>query len=1466
MKNKDQTKEQLLEEIEHLKVKIAQQKKSDAENKKMITALKESEEKYRTIVESSNDIIFQIDTHGKLIFANEHTRTWLGYNEGDGLGKSFTHFVPKREIPRYLKQLAKVISGVEVHNFITSVYHKDGHLVPIEISGKLIKQQGKTIAQGVVRDLSLRMAAQKATRESNRLLREAAQIAHLGYWDLDIETYHLQWSKEVYKMFGIVSKKFEATYDAFLKFIHPDDRDFVVTAFSDSLKNKTPFDVIHRVVLHSGEIKYVHEKCRTVYNKSGKAVRSVGIILDITQQMDAELDLQKSRAYLLEIFNATTDAIFIHDGETGKILDVNEQMCTLYGYDKEEVLLSSIRTYSLGTSPYSNREAMEWLVKSRNEGTQNFEWLARHKDGHLFWVEVSLRFTTIGGEKRYIASVKNIEDRKQAEDRIHHLNRVYAALSHVNKTIVRVKERKQLLDEACKIAIDDGKFMMSWIGIVNPENHQVEVVSSYGKTADYLENVNIDMSDIIRRSGPTGTAIHTGKHTYSNDIETDPKMDPWRKKALSLGYKSSIALPLTIGDKTIGAYMIYSAEKNFFNTTELDLLDEMASDISFALEYIEKEKQRKKMEAALFLSNKRYQSLFSDSPIPLWEEDFSLIHQYFNELKAKGISDIRTWFADKPDELSKLSNRVKVVDVNKATLKLHKAEDKADLLGNLQKIFTKKSWETFKEEMMDLFNGQTEFESEAEVKTLHGEKRDVFLSLKIDKSVAQWSRVLLATLDITDQKNMKRERQTLQQHLTNTLEFMTDGFIMLDNNWNYLFVNGRAGEMLGKDPESLIGKHIWTEFPEGINQPFYKNYYQAVETQETITMEAYYPPWDRWFENRIVPTKTGLSIFFQDVTERKKAEQQIRQANARLEIIHHLDRAILESISVETIAQSSLKWLHQISKAIRISIALFDEEENRATVYSRGLLQEELGHAQEVSLQSSFPDISGMKKGKIIKISNLNTEKKIVEIMQRFKKEGILSFVNIPILSQGKLLGSLNFGYKNPDGFTNDNLEIGKEVANSLAIAIEQARLHRTLKMHAQVLEQNVRELTYINKLSNKLKKSTSLTKMSHEVVEEVRSATHADVTLFYLLRDNKLQLVEYKDSSAKFELEGEQSHRVGECLCGQAAGTGVAIFSEEINDDVRCTLNNCKNIGIKSFASLPLLAENKIIGVIGLGYFDKQAFTNKRLIETFVNEASAHLYNVLLLESLKKHELELEEKVAERTAQLEHSNNELREFAQVVSHDLKAPLRAISQLSYWLSQDYSDTIDAEGQQQLKLLIGRVKRLDNLIDGILKYSRAGKMREKEKTIDLQKLIEQTVTLLNPPATIKITIEDQLPTLVGDPTRMGQLFQNLIDNAIKYMDKPQGVIKIGCKKRAEYWEFYVSDNGPGIEEKYFDRIFQIFQRLVARDSMEGTGVGLSLVKRIVQIYGGDIWIKSKLGEGTTFYFTLAVGKKEKSRKA
>jgi len=221
----------------------------------------------------------------------------------------------------------------------------------------------------------------------------------------------------------------------------------------------------------------------------------------------------------------------------------------------------------------------------------------------------------------------------------------------------------------------------------------------------------------------------------------------------------------------------------------------------------------------------------------------------------------------------------------------------------------------------------------------------------------------------------------------------------------------------------------------------------------------------------------------------------------------------------------------------------------------------------------------------------------------------------------------------------------------------------------------------------------------------------------------------------------------------------------------------------------------------------------------------------------------------------LERVNMELGDFAYVVSHDLKAPLRGISSLAEWTLEDYGDKLDKEGRENLELMLGRSRRMINLINGILQYSRVGRLKPILRTLDVEEVVREVIDSLAPPDHIAVRIEGPMPHMVYDHTHLTQIFQNLISNAINNMDKPRGSITVSCEQTVHEYLFRIRDNGPGIEKKHFERIFKIFQSLRARDETEATGIGLTLVKKIVESHGGAVWLTSAIAEGSEFCFTI-----------
>ncbi|MBN2594428.1 MAG: CBS domain-containing protein [Sedimentisphaerales bacterium] len=261
------------------------------------------------------------------------------------------------------------------------------------------------------------------------------------------------------------------------------------------------------------------------------------------------------------------------------------------------------------------------------------------------------------------------------------------------------------------------------------------------------------------------------------------------------------------------------------------------------------------------------------------------------------------------------------------------------------------------------------------------------------------------------------------------------------------------------------------------------------------------------------------------------------------------------------------------------------------------------------------------------------------------------------------------------------------------------------------------------------------------------------------------------------------------------------------------------------------------------------------------INGSQGTVYDVTTkkeLVALRQAEEELEKlnkDLGSAVRELSQANEELKEFAHVTAHDLKTPLRAIGTLADWLSKDYADKFDEQGKEKIRMLVKRSVQMSALIDDILRYSRVGHDIAKKEQVDFNTVLSEVIAGIAPPENIEITVEDELPVLMCDKTQILQVFQNLLSNAVKYMDKPNGQIKIGCLEQDAFWKFNVTDNGPGIEKKHFERIFKLFQTLSPGDGVESTGIGLSIVKKIVELNGGSVSVESEVGKGSTFIFTL-----------
>lgn len=291
----------------------------------------------------------------------------------------------------------------------------------------------------------------------------------------------------------------------------------------------------------------------------------------------------------------------------------------------------------------------------------------------------------------------------------------------------------------------------------------------------------------------------------------------------------------------------------------------------------------------------------------------------------------------------------------------------------------------------------------------------------------------------------------------------------------------------------------------------------------------------------------------------------------------------------------------------------------------------------------------------------------------------------------------------------------------------------------------------------------------------------------------------------------------------------------------------------------VPLITSDRAIGLVMVFLRFGSLFVDDdlRLLEIYAQQTVTMLENFEMVEKLHHQAEALELKVQERTKALQRSNDELRQFAYIASHDLQEPLRTVSNYLQLIESRYPDKLDDAGREFIAFAVDGAVRMKNLINALLTYSRIDSRERKITLVDCQKVVDEVQRLLE--ATIKeaeadITI-DNMPKIRADEQLLVQLFQNLISNAIKYHGTEKPKIQVSAVRDKNFWRFSVQDNGIGIEPQYMERIFVIFQRLHLQTEYPGTGIGLAICKKVVELHGGRIWVESEAGKGTTFLFTL-----------
>jgi PAS domain S-box-containing protein len=366
----------------------------------------------------ANDIIMLANESGQIVEANERAERAYGYTRDELLRMRIADLRDPAEDPAVLqRQLAKIMRSGEFR-FETINVRKDGTRFPIESSARIIEVEGVKYLQGIIRDISERKQAEDALRRSETLLKKSQQMAHIGSWELDLKENILYWSDENYRVFGVDQSRFGASYEAFLNTVHPDDRDWVNRTYTDSVQNRKPYSIIHRLLFPDGRIKFVQEWCETHYDEEGRPLRSIGTTQDVTEQQLVQNELRRSARQIEDLYNHAPCGYHSLDSG-GVIVQINDTELQWLGYEREEVVGKMNFTELI--APAYLQLFRDSYPRFKEEGAvSDLEYELVRKDGTSFFVLLSATavYDEDGAYLMSRSTLFDISERKYAEDEL----------------------------------------------------------------------------------------------------------------------------------------------------------------------------------------------------------------------------------------------------------------------------------------------------------------------------------------------------------------------------------------------------------------------------------------------------------------------------------------------------------------------------------------------------------------------------------------------------------------------------------------------------------------------------------------------------------------------------------------------------------------------------------------------------------------------------------------------------------------------------------------------------------------------------------------------------------------------------------------------------------------------------------------------------------------------------------------
>jgi PAS domain S-box-containing protein len=672
-------------------------------------------------------------------------------------------------------------------------------------------------------------------------------------------------------------------------------------------------------------------------------------------------------------------------------------------------------------------------------------------------------------------------------------------------------------------------------------------------------------------------------------------------------------------------------------------------------------------------------------------------------------------------------------------------------------------------------------------------------------------RARILTFEGNETKHSEEELRASHERLRFVLSSITDAYFALSRGWEILDVNPVAERLIFQHPkEALLGQNIWEICPHGKDSDYYGHYQEAFAEGRPVHFESKACIGEGWFEIHAYPSTDRLDVYGRDITERKQVEERLRMTQ------FSLDRAA-----------EAVYWVNS----------------NAGLAYVNDAACAALGYTREELLALTVHDIDPIVQPGIWP-----------QHWEALRQSGKLCFETLHKRKSGETF---------PVQITSNFIQYaGCEYSCAFAHDLtERKQAERNLR------QQNER-LKLLNKTVANILSTDQPDSLVLHLYEQVADFLQTDALIEYEYEDPVLRLKTCVglDESTRQAISRLQ---LGEALCGTVAleKRPMLVNNLELSPNPKAQL--LKDLGFRAYICHPLIQGSKFVGTLAFVSRRRAVFddVDREFFQTISGYVALGKERASLLAQLRRHAEDLEKTVHERTAKLEDMVRELEHFSYAITHDMRAPLRAMSGFARLMTQQYGTALDERAKDYLQRIHTSAQRMDNLITDALQYSQAVRSQPRLAPADPVPLLRGMVQCyphLSPP-NASVDIVEPIPRVLANTAGLTQVFSNLLSNAVKFV-KPGLVPYIRIWAEARYEDdhqkpgaqrrlirIWFEDNGIGIPQQYQGRIFDMFQRL--SEDYEGTGIGLALVRKITERMGGQVGVESEEGGGSQFWIEL-----------